>query len=89
MTERLHIVVSFNPALGFVSAASHQLPRSLVALSLTGLRRQAIIAFLRRWKKPDQPVAVHLTLDDAARAEVERRTTTGPTRPNTLGSLGR
>jgi hypothetical protein len=73
MTERLHVAVTFSPPLGYVSAASHKLPRSLTALSLDGLRRQVVVAFLLRWGKPDQPVAVHLDLDDAAQAEVARR----------------
>jgi hypothetical protein len=74
MTERLHIAVTFTPTVGYISAASHRLPRSLHALSLEGLRRAVIVAFLRRWGKPDQPIAVHLDLDEAARAEVDRRT---------------
>jgi hypothetical protein len=73
MTEQLHVAVSFSPAVGYVSAASHKLPRSLTALSLDGLRRQFVVAFLLRWGKPDQPIAVHLDLDPAAQAEAERR----------------
>jgi hypothetical protein len=73
MTERLHIAVTFSPAVGYISAACPRLPRSLTALSLAGLKRQIVVAFLRRWKKADEPVTVHLDLDDAARAEVERR----------------
>ena len=73
MTEKLHVAVSFSPAVGYVSAASHKIPRSLTALSLDGLRRRIVVAFLLRWGKPDQPVAVHLDLDAAARAELDRR----------------
>jgi hypothetical protein len=43
MTEQLHVAVSFSPALGYVSAASHKLPRSLTALSLEGLRCQVVV----------------------------------------------
>jgi hypothetical protein len=75
MTEQLHIAVSFSPTVGYVSAASHKVPRSLTGLSLEGLRRQVVVAFLLRWGKPDQPVAVHLDLDAAAQAEAARRPT--------------
>jgi hypothetical protein len=74
MTEQLHVAVFFSPTLGYVSAASHKVPRSLTALSLDGLRRQVVVAFLLRWRKPDQPIAVHLDLDAAAQAELDRRT---------------
>lgn len=73
MTEKLHVMVSFSPSAGYVSAASPKLPRSFTALSLEMLRRRIVIAFLHRWGKPDQPVAVHLTLDAAAQAELDRR----------------
>jgi hypothetical protein len=52
---KLHVAVSFSPTLGYVSAASHRLPRSLTAPSLEGLRRQVVVAFLLRWGKPDIP----------------------------------
>lgn len=65
--------MTFTPALGYVSAASPKLPKSLVALLLAGLKRQVVASFLLRWKKADQSIAVTLDLDDAARAEVERR----------------
>jgi hypothetical protein len=76
MTEQLHVTVSYTPAVGYISAASHQLPRSLCALSLEGLRRAVVVAFLRRWGKPDQPITVHLDLDETAREELDRRRVT-------------
>jgi hypothetical protein len=71
-SEQLHVAVSFSPAVGYVSAASYEMPRSLTARSLDRLRRRIVVAFLLRWGKPG-PVSVHLDLDPAARAEAERR----------------
>jgi hypothetical protein len=39
MTETLRVEVTFSPACGYVSAASHRVPRSLTAPSLDGLLR--------------------------------------------------
>jgi hypothetical protein len=34
MTERLHVSVTFQPSVRYVSEANHRVPRSLTALSL-------------------------------------------------------
>jgi hypothetical protein len=73
MTERLHVSVSFEPALGFISAASHKVPRSLTAPSLDGLRRRIVVMVMSRRGRPDVPVIVDLDLDAAAMAEAQRR----------------
>jgi hypothetical protein len=72
MTEQLHVSVSFSPAVGFISAASYEMPRSLTARSPDRLRRRIGVAFLLRWGKAG-PVAVRLDLDAAAQAEAEWR----------------
>jgi hypothetical protein len=83
MTEKLHVNVTYQPEVGYISAASPRLPKSLHALSLEGLRRAVIVTFLLRWKKADQPVAVILDLDAAARAEVDRGNGDTTTQRNT------
>ena len=69
----LHVNVSFQPELGYVSAANYHVPRSLTALSIEGLRKRIVVAVLSRPGRREQPVSVHLALDDSAQAEVERR----------------
>jgi hypothetical protein len=73
MSEQLHVAVSFSPAVGYIAQASHRLPRSVTALSLAGLRKRVVVAILSRRGTRDRPVAVHLALDDSARAELDRR----------------
>ena len=72
MAEKLHVTVSFSPAVGFISEASHKVPRSCVAASLDALRRRIIIMIATR-RRADRPIAVELDLDAAAKAEAERR----------------
>jgi hypothetical protein len=64
--RRLEVGVSFDPTRGYFTTGG-ELPRSLTALSLGGLRRHIEAALL-----PDEPV-VHLRLDRAARLERDRR----------------
>jgi hypothetical protein len=64
--ERLQVGVSFDPRRGYFTTGG-DLPRSVAALSLGGLRRRIEAALL-----PDEPV-VQLRLDRAARLERDRR----------------
>jgi hypothetical protein len=71
--QQLNVAVSFSPAIGYISQANDHVPRSLTALSIEGLRKRVVVAFLSRPGKRDRPVSVHLTLDDSAQAELNRR----------------
>ena len=73
MTERLKVPVSFNPACGFVSEASHKVPRSIAAASLDELRRRIYVLILSRRGRRDRPVTLMLDLDPAAAQEAQRR----------------
>jgi hypothetical protein len=64
--HRLEVSVSFDPRRGYFTTGS-ELPQSVTALSLGGLRRRIEVALL-----PDEPV-VQLRLDRAARLERDRR----------------
>jgi hypothetical protein len=82
--ERLQVGVSFDPTRGYFTTGS-ELPRSLTALSLGGLRRRIEAALL-----PDEPV-VHLRLDRAARLEpwlIGSAITTPPVVPAQAGITG-
>jgi hypothetical protein len=72
MTEQIHVIVTHSPTVGFVSQASHKVPRSLTAQNLDQLRRRLIVLILSR-RRPDRPVAVKLDLDAAAAQEAQRR----------------
>jgi hypothetical protein len=65
-SERLEVGVSFDPRRGYYTTAS-ELPHSVSALSLSGLRRRVEAALL-----PDEPV-VRLRLDAVAERERSRR----------------
>jgi hypothetical protein len=64
--DRLEVSVSFDPRRGYFTTGS-ELPQSVTALSLGGLRRRIEAAL-----PPDAPVIV-LQLDHAARLERDRR----------------
>jgi hypothetical protein len=64
--ERFEVSVSFDSTQGYFTTGG-ELPQSLTALSLGGLRRRIEAALL-----PDEPV-VQLRLDRAARQERDRR----------------
>jgi hypothetical protein len=72
--RRLEVGVSFDPTRGYFTTGG-ELPRSLTALSLGGLRRHIEAALL-----PDEPV-VHLRLDRGraarARPPPQRRLASG------------
>ena len=69
---KLKVPVSFYPQIGYVTTATHAVPRSLTALSLEGLRRRVlVVAALGR--RPNEQIAVMLELDPAAEAEQARR----------------
>jgi hypothetical protein len=69
---RLKLDVTYRQNVGFVSQGNHKITRSFVALSLEGLRRKVIVATALK-RRPGEEIAVMLDLDEAARAEVERR----------------
>ena len=64
--DKLEVSVSFEEKRGYFTTGS-ELPQSLTALSLGGLRRRIEVALL-----PDEPV-VQLRLDRVARLERDRR----------------
>jgi hypothetical protein len=64
--ERFEVSVSFDSTQGYFTTGG-ELPQSLTALSLGGLRRRIEAALL-----PDEPV-VHLRLDRDVRLERDRR----------------
>jgi hypothetical protein len=71
--QQLNVAVTYSPAIGYISQANDHMPRSLSALSLTGLRKRIVVALLNRPGRRDRSIAVRLDLDDAARAELQRR----------------
>jgi hypothetical protein len=73
MSEKLRVAVSFSPSVGFISQASHRVPRSLVAPSLDDLRRRIVVAVMIWRGRPDLPVDVQFELDATAQAERDRR----------------
>jgi hypothetical protein len=79
VTEKLSIAVTFHPERGYVGSSS-DLRAPVVALSLSGLRRQIEIAML-----PDDIIVI-LHLDKAARLERDRRRLTGRLRQGFVGS---
>jgi hypothetical protein len=72
MERLLHVNVTYQPELEYVSAANDHV-RSVTALSLDGLRKRIIVAFLGRPGRRDRSITVNLTLDAAAQAEFTRR----------------
>jgi hypothetical protein len=64
--DKLEVSASFDPRRGYFTTGS-ELPQSVTALSLGGLRRRIEVALL-----PDEPI-IQLRLDRAARLERDRR----------------
>jgi hypothetical protein len=72
IVTKLQAPVSFSPSVGYISRSTPDVPRSLSALSLAGLRRRIlVVAAVQR--RADREIVVQLTLDPAAQAEGERR----------------
>ena len=69
---KLRIPVSYRPQVGYVTTATHAVPRSLTALSLEGLRKRVLVV-AARMRRPNEQIAVTLDLDAAAEAEQDRR----------------
>jgi hypothetical protein len=69
---KVKVRVTFHPGLGYVSVANHAVVRSLVALSLEGLRRKVLVDTALR-RRAGEEISVQLELDGAARAEQDRR----------------
>ena len=68
---KLSIPVSFHPTVGYITHATHAMPKTMTALSLEGLRKRVLVVAENR--RPNEPIAVVLDLDASAKAEVERR----------------
>jgi hypothetical protein len=69
---KLRVAVSFLPSIGYITRASPELPRSLSALSLAGLRRRVrVVAAMQR--RQDTPIEVLLELDREAKAARDAR----------------
>jgi hypothetical protein len=77
MSDRLHVAVTYQPSVGFVSEGNHTLPRSISAATLAALRGRITVAVLSRAGRRDRPVALDLALDPAAKAAEEARRLTG------------
>jgi len=70
---KLSIPVSYNPNVGYVTASTAALTRTVTALSLEMLRRRVLVVAAMN-RRQHEPIAVVLELDSSARAEVERQT---------------
>jgi len=69
---KLSIPVSYRPNVGYVTHATHAMPKTMTALSLEGLRKRVlVVAALGR--RPNEQIAVTLDLDPTAQAEHDRR----------------
>jgi hypothetical protein len=72
MTKLLKVPVSYYPQVGYVTISTHEVPKTVTALSLTGLRKRVMVV-AARMRRPNEQIAVMLDLDPAAAAEQDRR----------------
>ena len=69
---RLSIPVSFLPQVGYITHATHAMPKTMTALSLEGLRKRVLVVAAMN-RRPNESIAVVLDLDASAQAEHDRR----------------